>query len=74
MGICCHTQLLNNDYRKSVEQVWGNLTKTMKLQYPEFGPYAIGVGVSQEIIEDNSAPRVRNGVTFRVEENIKKVY
>lgn len=74
MGICCHTQLLNNDYRKSLEQVWGNLHSTMKLQYPESGPYAIGVGVSQEIIEDGSAPRVRNGVSFRVDGVKRKVY
>ena len=74
MGICCHTQLLNNDYRKSLEQVWGNLHKNMKLRFPENGPFAIGVGSSQEIIEDGSAPRFRKELTFRVGNKIKKIH
>jgi hypothetical protein len=74
MGICCHTQLLNNDYRKSLEQVWGNLHKTMKLKFPENGPFAIGVGASQETIEDGSAPRFRRGLTFRVGNKSKTIH
>lgn len=74
MGPCCHVSLLTAGYNRSCGQAFGNLNKHMTVEIPEYGPYAIGVGVSldSKSLDDPNPPivgtvRLRsNGVEFTI--------
>ena len=70
MDVCCHSILLSPDYKKSLEQVWGNLKNSMKLIIPSGGDFAIGAGVSCEKIEEGSAPRLRQSIKCRIGDKV----
>jgi|SaaInlV_165m_DNA_1040744.scaffolds.fasta_scaffold00506_21 hypothetical protein len=70
MDVCCHACLLTPDYKKTLEQVWGNLKNSMQLIKPSNGEFAIGAGVSCEKIEEGSEPRLRQSIKFRIGDKV----
>ena len=70
MDVCCHACLLSPDYKKTLEQVWGNLKNSMKLIIPSDGEFAIGAGISCEIIEEGSEPRLRQSINCRIGDKV----
>ena len=66
MGVCCHTSLLTPSFNKSCGAAWGNLKNALELEIGPSGPWAIGVGVSEDPKHlEAKKPGLSKSMTFR---------